>query len=368
MTGMAAAPGAPHVRDTLDLRRAMRVVLWAVAPCAGVGVVNTGWQALCAAQRSGLAAPPGWRGALLASLGATTRPDSGLACALLGLAWLLPVLAVAAAAGLAWGELFARVRRRPRSEAIPVVVVLFALLLPPAVPLWQVAIGASLAVVLGLEIFGGTGRNVVNPALVGFALLYFAYPASFSAEGVWVATPGAQAKPVLAAAARGGMEAVRAQGITWSDTLVGLEPGALGETSALACALGGALLVWTGLASWRVMLGAVAGLAATAALANAFGDPDRPLVGLPVAWHLSTGAFAFGVAFLATDPVTSAVTPAGRWAYGAFVGFFTVLVRVFNPAHAEGVVMAVLLGNVLAPLLDHVAVRVRLRRRRRRLA
>jgi Na+-transporting NADH:ubiquinone oxidoreductase subunit B len=362
----AAAPaGAPHVRDVLDLRRAMRAVLWAVAPCAAVGALNTGWQALRAAES--VASPPGWREALLASLGVAARPESPLSCALTGLAWLLPVLAVAVAAGLAWGELFARVRRRRRSEAIPVVAVLFALLLPPAVPLWQVALGASFAVVVGLEIFGGTGRNAVNPAVAGFALLYFTYPATFSAQGVWVATPGAQATTVLAAAAHGGVDALRAWGITWRDTLLGFEPGGLGETSALACALGATLLVWMGLASWRVILGGVAGLAAAAALANAFGDPGRPLVGLPVAWHLTTGSFAFGIAFLATDPVTSAVTRAGRWAYGAFVGAFAVLVRVFNPSHAEGMAMALLLGNVLAPLLDHAAVRARrLRRRWRR--
>lgn len=358
----AAAPaGAPHVRDALDVPRAMRAVLWALVPCAAVGVLNTGWQALRAGAT--VAGPPGWRETLLASLGVPARPESPLACTLLGLTWLLPVLAVAVAVGLAWGELFARVRRRRRSEAIPVVVVLFALLLPPAVPLWQVALGASFTVVVGLEIFGGTGRNPVNPAVAGFALLYFTYPATFSGEGVWVATPGAQATTVLAAAARDGFDAVRVQGIAWSDTLLGLEPGGLGETSALACAFGGALLVWMGLASWRVILGGVTGVAAAGALANAFGDPGRPLVGLPVAWHLTTGGFAFGIAFLATDPVTSAVTRAGRWVYGLFVGAFAVLVRVFNPAHAEGVVMAVLLGNVLAPLLDHVAVRLQTLRR-----
>jgi Na+-transporting NADH:ubiquinone oxidoreductase subunit B len=153
----------------------------------------------------------------------------------------------------------------------------------------------------------------------------------------------------------------------FGDVLWGREPGAPGETSALACLLGAALLLQLRLASWRIVVGGVLGLVITAAAANAFADPERPLVGMPVHWHLATGGFAFALAFLATDPVTSAHTRGGRWALGLWIGFFVVLVRVFNPAHREGVLMAVLLGNVLAPFFDHVAVRAWARRRRRRL-
>jgi Na+-transporting NADH:ubiquinone oxidoreductase subunit B len=360
-----ATRAAPHVRDGLDLRRAMRCVLLAVLPCALVGAGNAGYQALLAARGRGLAAPPGSRGAFLAALGLAGSPESALACAVYGLACLLPILAVAGGVAWAWERLFARLRGRGPSEAFPVVAVLFALTLPPALPLWQVALGSSFAVVIGLEIFGGTGRNVVNPALAGFLFLYFAYPASFSGEGVWVGLRGSSATPVLPLLAAGGLPALEAQGPGWARTFTGLEPGALGETSALACLVGGAFLVHVGLASWRVIAGGVLGLVVTVALANAFGDPARPQIGLPAHWHLTSGSFAFALVFLATDPVTSTTTALGRLGYGALIGALTGLVRVFNPAHPEGAMMAVLLGNVLAPLLDHLVVRLHVRRRRR---
>lgn len=344
----------------------MGCVLLAVSPCALVGVVNAGYQVLGASRRQGLERLPGWLGEGLAVLGLPAAPESVAACLLVGLGRALPMLAVAGGIAWAWARLFARLRGRASSEAIPVVVVLFALSLPPAIPLWQVALGISFAVVVGLEIFGGTGRNVVNPALAGLAFLYFTYPASFSGEGVWVGVAGADGTTVLRAASEGGLAALGAGSIRWIDTLVGLEPGALGETSALACLAGGVLLVYARLASWRVLAGGVLGLAITAELSNALADATRPLRGLAWHWHLTTGSFAFGLVFLATDPVTSAVTAAGRWAYGALIGFLVVVVRVFNPAHPEGVMVAILLANVLAPLLDRAVVwRHGLRRRRR---
>jgi len=355
---------APHVRDGLDLRRAMACVLVAVAPSAGVGIANAGHQALLAARELGLERLPGWRGALLGALGLAASPESALACLAYGLACALPLLAVAWLFAWGWDQLFARLRDRAPCEALPAVVVLLALLLPPGIALWQVALGASVAYVVGLAIFGGTGRNPVHPVLVGFTFLYFAYPASFSGPGAWVALDGAQAVLPLAALAEGGRAALE---IPWRDTLLGRTPGGLGETSALACLVGGVFLVYAQLASWRVIAGGVLGLAATALLANALGDPERPLVGVPWHWHLTLGSFAFGLVFLATDPVTSAATRAGRWAYGALIGFLTVAIRVFNPAHAEGALMAILLANVLAPILDHVSVRVHVQRRRRRL-
>ena len=355
---------APHLRDGLDLRRAMACVLVAVTPGAGVGIANAGHQALLAARELGLDRLPGWRGGLLVALGLPPAPQSALACLVYGLACALPVLAVAALVAWGWDRVFARLRDRAPCEALPVVVVLLCLLLPPAIALWQVALGASVAYVVGLAIFGGTGRNPVHPALVGFSFLYFAYPASFSGPGAWVALDGARAVPPLAALADGGFGVVET---SWLDTLLGRTPGGLGETSALACLLGGAFLVYAQLASWRVIAGGVLGLVATALLANGLGDPERPLVGVPWHWHLTLGSFAFGLVFLATDPVTSAATRAGRWVYGGLIGFLTVLIRVFNPAHAEGALMAIMLANVLAPLFDHVVVRAHVRRRRRRL-
>ena len=356
---------APHVRDALDVRRAMRTALLAAAPAALAGVLNVGHQALAAAERADTAAPPGWRGAPLHALGFSTDPSSWAACLAWGLACVLPLAAVSAAVGAAWERVFARRRGGRPDPALSVVVAYFVLIVPPTLPLWQAALGISFAVVVGLEIFGGTGRNVVNPSLTGLAFLLFAYPASFSGEGAWVAGPGGGA-PVMVLAAQGGLEAVQETGLRWSDTLLGREVGAVGETSALACLLGALFLVAAQLASWRVIAGGVAGLAGAAALAGALGEGGSPAASLPWTWHLTAGSFAFGLAFLATDPVTSAATPGGRWAYGLSIGVLVVVVRVFNPAYPEGVVMAILLANVLAPLYDHVATRLALRRFRRR--
>lgn len=360
-------PCAPHVRDALDLRRTMRVVLLAAAPAALAGVANAGFQALDAARRLGVPPLAGWRGAPVRALGVAPDPESLVACLAYGIACVLPVAAVAAAFGVVWERIFARRRGGRWDEALPVVVAFFVLVVPPTLPLWQAALGASVAVAVGLQIFGGTGRNVVNPTVVGLGFLVFAYPASFSGEATWVAVAGAGGKPVLALAAQGGVDALREAGVTWTDTLWGLEVGAVGETSALACLLGAAVLVGAGLASWRILAGGVLGLVGSAWLAGLLADPANTVAALPWYWHLTSGSFAFGLAFLATDPVTSASTPGGRWAYGATIGFLVVLVRVFNPAYAEGVVMAILLANVLAPLYDHVSVRRAVRRRSRRL-
>lgn len=359
--------GAPHVRDGLDVRGAMLALAAAALPCALVGIPNVGRQVLVAAASRGLAAPPGWRGALLDAVGLADAADGALAWTACGLLHLLPALAVAVGVGLFWQRVFAVRRGRAPSEGVAVLLGLLVLLLPPAIPLWQVALGASFAVVVGLEIFGGLGRNVVHPVVVGFTFLYFAYPASFAGEGVWVGVPGADAEPVLRAISQEGLDAWRSGGPSFFETFVGWEPGALGETSALACALGASLLVYLGLASWRILVGGVLGLVATAVAAAALAGPDRALAALPWWWQLSTGSFAFGLAFLATDPVTSPVTSWGRLAYGVLIGFLVVLVRVFNPAHPEGVALALLLGNVLAPLLDSVVVSIHVHRRRRRL-
>ena len=357
MTGVSAETtrSAPHVRDGLDLRRAMGCVLWALVPCALAGLANTGHQALAAAELW-FEAPTSGPFAWLVALGLPTSSESAIACLAYGLCVAAPIAAAAAVTAWAWHRIFVRLRGRSAGEALPVVVALFALSLPPTLPLWQVALGASAAVVLGLEIFGGTGRNVANPALVGVVLLGFAYPASFSGEGTWVALEGAEAMPPLRVLAREGARAVLDGELDWRATFLGSEPGALGDTSAAACLLGALVLVRAGLASWRVLAGGVLGLVATVALGNAVGDAARPEVGLPPWWHLTTGSFSFGLVFLATDPVTSPLTNPGRWVYGALIGLVTALVRIFNPAIDDGTTMAILLGNLLAPLIDRGVV------------
>jgi len=359
--------GAPHVRDGLDVRRATVCTLLALVPTALVGTWNVGLQVLVSVDDQGLDGVPGWGGALLAATG--LPPDYALApaCWVVGLARVVPLAAVCFAAGWVWERIFTHVRGRAPSTVFPVMVALTVLMLPPGIPLWQAALGVSVAVIVGLEIFGGSGRYVVHPAMVGISFLYFTYPASFGVDGDWVALPDAEMPRALEHAAEGGLEEMLDWYFTWQRTALGTEPGALGETSALACLLGGLLLLHARLASATVVLGGVLGLAGTAALANLLGDPARPVVGVPVHWHATLGGFAFALFFVLTDPVTSATTRGARLAYGAFFGALVVLVRVFNPAHPEGVVMALVLANVTAPLFDFAATRWNVWRRSRRL-
>jgi Na+-transporting NADH:ubiquinone oxidoreductase subunit B len=351
-----------QLRSGMRLGGAMGAVLVALIPCLLAGLWNTGHQA-----NLWLAAhapeTPGWRVALLHTLGIPTRPDAAVACVAHGLLWLAPLFGVSLAAGWAWEALFAGARGRPRDAALFVIVSLFVLSLPPVVPLWQAALGSSFAIVFGKAIFGGTGRNVVNPAVAGLAFLYLAYPETASGDRIWIPVDGASGATPLAAAAEG-MGALRAAGVGWLDSFWGRMPGALGETSAAACGLGALVLVYLRLADWRILAGGVAGLAVTALAFAALGAAG--LAPLPWYWHLTLGSFAFGLAFLATDPVTAAATPGGRWAYGLLIGFLVVTIRLKNPAHREGMIFAVLLANLAAPLLDHAVVSMGAWRRRLR--
>jgi len=360
-------PRAPHVRRAGDLSGVMRTVLLALVPCVAFGLFNTGQQANRALAALGRTAADGWRGSLLARLGAGVDASDALDCVLHGALVLAPLLAVTAAVGVACERVFARLRRRRPSPGLSVTVALFTLFLPPTTALWQAALGIAFGVVVGREIFGGTGRNFLNPALAGLAFLYFAYPSAFKDAGAWTAASGAQGVTALQAAALGGMGAVEALGVSWRASFLGLEPGSLGETSTLACLLGGALLVLRGLASWRIIVAACLGLVATVLLLQLGEGPASPSAEIPWTLHLTLGGFAFGVVFMATDPVTAAQTDAGRWVYGFLIGLLVAVIRVQSPVHPDGVVLAILLGNVFAPLIDHAVVQVDVRRRRRRL-
>lgn len=336
-------PGAPHVRNAFDVSAAMRCVLAAAAPCLSVALYNSGYQASLALAQG--ASQPGWRSTLLSGIGLAPAPDSPLACLAHGALWVAPLLGVSLLAGWLVERAFARARGREADHvALPVIALLFTLSLPAGLPLWQAALGCAVGVALGKEIFGGFGRNFVNPALTGLAFLYFSYPDALVVD----ATP-------LAAAAEGGRAGLEAAGFAWRDAFLGRVPGALGQTSALACLAGAALLLYSGVASWRILAGGALGLlAALAALAPL---AAHPLAALPWHWHAVLGSFAFALVFLATDPVTAAVTNPGRWLYGLLIGALVVLVRLANPAHLDGALLAVLFANVSAPLLDQVAAR-----------
>ena len=358
---------APHVRDAIDLKRVMTYVVIAVLPCALFGMYNIGLQANLAMAEMGIASAEGWRGAVLAAMGVGYDPDSIAACFWHGFLYFLPVYIVTLAAGGFWEVVFAVTRNHEVNEGFLVTSMLYTLILPPTIPLWQVALGISFAVVIGKEVFGGTGKNFLNPALTGRAFLYFAYPVQNSGNDVWVAVDGFSGATPLALAPQGGLEAIENAGYTLSDVFMGFLPGTIGAESAFACLIGAAFLLYTRVASWRIMLGVLLGMLGTVWLFNGLAGPDsNPYLHLPWTWHLVSGGFAFGLVFMATDPVSASMTSTGKLIYGALIGVLTALIRVINPAFPEGIMLAILLANVFAPLIDYFVVQANVRRRMRR--
>lgn len=297
-------------------------------------------------------------------------PASWFACLVYGAMLFLPIYVVTFAVGILWEIIFAVMRGHEVNEGFFVTSILFALTLPPTIPLWQVALGISFGVVVAKELFGGTGKNFMNPALAGRAFLYFAYPAYMSGDAIWTAIDGFSGATPLGQAAVGAMttQFVDAYGhaITWSQAFFGNMQGSIGEGSKLAILIGMAGLLWTKIASWRVILGAVLGLVITATLFNLFGNKDNALMMMGAHWHLVLGGFLFGAVFMATDPVSAAQTNTGRWFYGLLIGFMTVIIRVINPAFPEGIMLAILFSNLFAPLFDHLVVRANIARQQKR--
>ncbi len=360
------APRAPHVRDALDVKRLMTTVVLAVLPCAILGMYFIGFHTNVALAEVGLDAAGGWRGSILTTLGIGFDPDSIWACFWHGALYFLPIYFVTMAAGGFWEALFAGVRNHEINEGFLVTSMLFALTLPASTPLWQVALGISFGVVIGKEVFGGTGKNFLNPALTGRAFLYFAYPAQQSGDAVWVPVDGYTGATALARAAEGGLPAVTADGLTWMGAFVGNMQGSIGEMSALACLFGAAVLVYTRIASWRIMLSVLLGMIFTVLLFNFVGRDAHPYLAMPWYWHAVLGGFAFGLVFMATDPISASMTRAGQWVYGILIGLSVAIVRVLNPAYPEGMMLAILVGNVTAPLIDYCVVKINIRRRTRR--
>ena len=354
--------GSPHIRDAIDLKRVMIMVVFAATPTALVGMWNVGFQANTAMAAMGVEAIPGWREAILGLLAVGHDPGSLYDNLMLGLSYFLPIYIVTMAAGGFWEVLFAGVRNHEVNEGFFVTSFLYALILPATIPLWQVAIGISFGVVIGKEVFGGTGKNVLNPALVGRAFLYFAYPAQISGDAVWTAVDGFSGATALGLSAIEGMAGIAASGLTWTQAFIGQMQGSIGEVSTLACLVGGVFLLYTRIASWRIMLGCFVGLIVPALLFSGI-ESSNPMISMPWHWHVVLGGFAFGAVFMATDPVSAAMTDAGRWVFGLFIGFLVVLIRVANPAFPEGMMLAILFANVFAPLIDYVVVRVHIRRR-----
>lgn len=359
-------PHAPHARDALDIKRVMTYVVIATMPCILVGLWNIGYQANTAMITLGLTEIPGWRGLLLSLFGFAYDPGSVIGNFIHGFSYFLPIYVVTILVGGIWEVVFAAIRNHEVNEGFLVTSMLFALTLPPNIPLWQVALGISFGVVIGKEVFGGTGKNFLNPALTGRCFLFFAYPAQMSGDAVWTAVDGFSGATPLGLAALDGMQAIFANGFTWMQAFTGSIQGSIGSTSTLACLLGGMFLMYTRIASWRIILGVFSGLVITSTFFNWMGSDTNPMFAMPWYWHFCLGGFAFGMMFMATDPVSAAMTDAGRWIFGFLIGFMTVLIRVVNPAFPEGIMLAILFANIFAPLIDYFVVQVNVRRRKRR--
>ena len=353
-----------HVRDCLDLKRMMIRVWLCTFPAMFFGMWNVGYQAnlAFAAQPDLLAAQTGWRFEVLRHL-AGFDPSSVWHNLLGGALWFVPIYAVTFAVGGFWEVLFATIRRHEVNEGFFVTSVLFALTLPPTIPLWLVALGISFGVVLGKEVFGGTGKNFINPALAGRAFLFFAYPAFISGDAVWNVVDGYAGATALSQAAAGGVQALPAHGLSWMDAFLGFMPGSVGETSTLAILLGGGALLVMRIAAWRIVAGVMLGMVALSTLFNWIGSASNPMFAMPWYWHLVLGGYAFGMMFMATDPVSAAMTNAGKWAFGILIGVMVVMIRVINPAFPEGMMLAILFGNLFAPLIDYFVMQANIKRR-----
>ena len=380
-----------HVRDYVDLKRVMNSVILAMVPCLLWAFWNTGAQHFHAIQQllaSGKMVAgdyvTGWLQGLLGAPNLAAETISAFDTLVFGLQRMVPIVVVSYGVGLGIEGLFCVIRKEEVSEGYLVSGMLIALIVPASTPLWQLAIGVAFSVVLGKEVFGGTGMNIFNPAMLVRAFLFFAFPAQMSGDTVWVAgntsptgVPGnlidGYSEPTALAVVKTageGAQDLLAQAYSNSDLFFGNIPGSAGEMSKLMVLVGAAVLLITGVGSWRVMLAGVIGMLGAAfmvpIMAEASGmEMTGPMYLAP--WqHLICGGFLFGIVFMATDPVSSPETNIGKWIYGILIGVFTILVRMINPAYPEGTMLAILLLNAFAPTIDHFVVAANIKRRLKR--
>lgn len=437
------AKGSTHVRDAIDLKRMMSIVVLSLLPCVLMAMYNTGYQAghiLQVASESGVsdtalgldvtaetvlpegckvpttndyvynfifgAAPnteasgedPGythhpshnWRIPVLKMIGADikiegsfyenlTNPWGLFSCMIHGALYFLPIMIVTLAFGGISEAIFSIIRGHEINEGFLVTTFLYPLSLPATMPLWQVAAGIVFGVVIGKEIFGGTGKNFLNPALTARAFLYFSYAGNISGDSAWTSADGYSGATALGALANAktgsygetlsglsgifpGVENVIPNGLTWTDAFIGNMHGSMGETSTLACLIGAAILIFAGVGSWRIMVGVLAGMTLLSSLFCQMSFESQ-IYHIPMHWHLVIGGFAFGAVFMATDPVSAAMTDKGKYFYGFLIGFLTVVIRCMNISYAEGIMLAILFANCCSPVIDYVVVQLNIKRR-----
>ncbi len=356
---------APHARSYVDMKRIMTYVVIATIPCILVGLYNVGFQTNTALAGQD---PTGWRAWLIDAAGIGFNPDNPVANILHGLLYFLPIYIVTLVAGGICEVVFSVIRGHEVNEGFLVSSMLYALIMPPSAPLWQVALGIIFGVVIGKEVFGGTGKNFLNPALTGRAFLYFAYPAQMSGDTIWTPVDGFSGATALSVSASEGFDKLAAHGVDWQAAFFGFIQGSIGETSTLACLIGLSFLLITKIANWRLIVGCLGGMIGFSLLLNAIGSDSNPMFAMPWYWHLVIGGYAFGLAFMVTEPVSASHTNLGRYIYGALIGFMVVMIRVINPAFPEGMMLAILFGNVFAPLIDYFVVQANIKRRAKRNA
>jgi Na+-transporting NADH:ubiquinone oxidoreductase subunit B len=357
----------PHIRDANNVQRMWNYFVIASLPAWLIGLWSLGHQTNLAIADFSLEEIPGWRAWLLNHAGVGFDAFSVSACFLHGLLYFLPIFLVALAVGAIWESVFASLRKKPVDEGLLFIAWFFALMLPATVPMYQVALGMTFGIVVGKLIYGGSGRYLVNPALLGIAFLVFSYPSLLFSEGAWVPVVGYDQPTVLELVTdEGGLRVIAAVDYDYWQLFLGDRPGAVGVVSTLGALIGALFLTWTGMASWRVMLGAVAGLVGVSLLSNAIA-PGHELFAVPWYWQFVLGGFVFGAVFIATDPVAGPMTDAGRWGFGLMVGGLTVLIRLVNPSFYEGVMFAILLASMFSPLIDFVVTEMNIRRRIQRL-
>jgi len=350
----------PHIRDSIDLKRSMILVVVAMIPAILFGIFNVGYQ-----QDS-----------------SRTIIENFISGSIL----VLPIVAVSYTVGGLCEVLFAIIRRHEVNEGFLVTGMLIAVTMPPAIPLWMVAVATIFGVVIGKEIFGGTGYNIFNPALVARAFIYFAYPTKISGDSVWTVDNNylwtdmffkgvdgvSAATPLLVASSKQGesaLELLSQSKYTLENMFFGFIPGSIAETSTLACMLGAIFLLVTRIANWRIMLSVVLGMLFTSLITNQIAIySSNPMLYLPPHYHFVMGGFAFGLVFMATEPVTSAHTNKGKYYYGFLIGFLTVIIRAINPAYPEGIMLAILFANAFAPLIDYFVIQKNIKKRRGRVA
>ena len=328
-----------HIRDCVDLKRVMTVVIIALMPALAFGIWNVGEQHSIAFGLDMSFIEKVW----------------------FGLLKVLPLIIVSYVVGLGIEFVSAQLRGHEVNEGYLVSGMIIPLIMPVDVPLWILALAVAFAVIVGKEVFGGTGMNIWNPALLSRAFLFFAYPSKMSGDQVWVTgVDGFSGATPLAQASAGNLE------YSFMDMFIGLIPGSVGETSTIAILIGAVILIWTGVASWKIMVSGVIGALAVGFLANGLA-PEGSYLALPAWYHLVMGGFAFGLVFMATDPVTSSQTEKGKWIYGFLVGAIAIIVRLFNPGYPEGMMLAILLMNTFAPLIDYYVVEANIKRRIKRV-